>query len=95
MITATSYLMSKHDKIFRRILSKPVPANISWSELKGLLLSLGYEEVKKGKTGGSRRRFYHREKNALIMLHEPHPSSIVKKGCLSDVVAHLREHRFI
>lgn len=87
--------MSKHDKVLKRILSKPVPADITWNQLKGVLFSLGYEEVKTGKTGGSRRRFFHKGKDALITLHEPHPSSIVKKGCLSDVVTHLREHGFI
>lgn len=37
-----------------------------------LLAALGYQPVKKGKTSGSRRKFYHPDDKHILMLHEPH-----------------------
>ena len=87
--------MSKHEKTLARLITTPTPADIKWDELTGILKYLGYEELKKSKTGGSRRKFYHKEKDVLICCHKPHPSPDVVKGCISDVVEHLRIHGFI
>jgi hypothetical protein len=86
--------MPKHDKTLSKITSQPTPSNVKWSDLKSLLESLGYKQLKTGKTGGSRRKFFNEAKNALIICHEPHPSSIVNKGCVADVAQHLKEHGF-
>ncbi len=45
--------MSKTQKLVDRLLS--VPADFTWDELVKVLASYGYTEIKKGKTGGSRR----------------------------------------
>jgi hypothetical protein len=87
--------MSKHDKILIKIISQPTPSNIKWKDLRSLLESLGYAQLKTGKTGGSRRKFFNESRNALIICHEPHPSSIVDKGCVADVAQHLKEHGFV
>lgn len=87
--------MSKHEKVIQRLCATPTPADIKWNELVGLLNYLGYEPLKKGKSGGSRRKFYHKAKDALICCHEPHPSPDVDKGCVADVVEHLRNYEFI
>ena len=87
--------MSKHEKNLARLSATPIPANIKWDELTGVLKHLGYTILKSGKSGGSRRRFYHREKDALIHCHEPHPSPDVDKGCIADVVEHLKTYGFI
>lgn len=84
--------MSKQKKALERLCATPPPADIKWSELKALLEHLGYEMLK---NAGSRRKFYHKEKNALISCHEPHPSPDVDKGCVADVVEHLRANGFI
>ena len=44
---------------------------------------------------GSRRKFYNEEKDALIVCHKPHPTSIVDKGCVADVAEHLKQYKFI
>lgn len=87
--------MSKHEKNLQKLCSTPVPAQIKWDELVGVLKFLGYVPLKPGKSGGSRRRFYHEEKDVLIHCHEPHPSPDVDKGCIADVVEHLKSHGFI
>jgi predicted RNA binding protein YcfA (HicA-like mRNA interferase family) len=84
--------MSKHQKALLKLCSVPPPSDIKWSELKGVLEHLGYVMLNKS---GSRRKFFHREKNALISCHEPHPSPDVDKGCIADVIDHLKTHGFI
>lgn len=87
--------MSKHEKVLVRLSQTPIPADIKWDELTGVLKHLGYTMQKRGSTGGSRRKFYHEEKDALICCHQPHPSPDVDKGCIADVVEHLKSHKFI
>jgi hypothetical protein len=47
------------------------------------------------KNSGSRRKFFHREKQALIICHEPHPRPMVDKACVVDVVRHLKAYGFL
>lgn len=44
----------------------------AWRDFARLLGKLGYEELKTGKTGGSRRKYYNATTRHLIMLDEPH-----------------------
>jgi hypothetical protein len=43
-----------------------------YSDFVWLLDQLDYEEVKVGKTSGSRRKFYNKSTKHLIQLHAPH-----------------------
>lgn len=80
--------MSKTEKLVQRLLS--VPRDFTWEELIKVLALYGYAELKKGKTGGSRRKFADEQKN-IISLHKPHPSNIIKEYAIKDVIAHLKE----
>jgi HicA toxin of bacterial toxin-antitoxin, len=80
--------MSKFEKAISRLLS--CPKDYTWDELIAVLKSLGYEEQKGGKTGGSRRKFVD-SSLCIISLHKPHPSNIVKGYALKEVIAHLKE----
>lgn len=84
--------MSKKDKLIARMRTKPPPADFTWGELCKVLKNLGYEQLK---NSGSRRKFFHKEKNLLISCHEPHPCPEVDKGCLVDVLAHLKTNGLI
>jgi len=84
--------MSKQEKALEKLCRTPTPANLKWDELRTALSSLGYQML----TGkGSRRKFVHKDTKAIISCHEPHPSPDVDKGCIADIVAHLKEHAFI
>jgi predicted RNA binding protein YcfA (HicA-like mRNA interferase family) len=61
-------------------------------ELVRVLEHLGYVLLK---NSGSRRKFFHAGKQALIICHQPHPSPNVDKACVADVVAHLRAYKFV
>jgi hypothetical protein len=80
--------MGKIDKLIERLLS--YPKDFTWEELKKILAHFGYDEIKKGKTGGSRRKFADKENN-IICLHEPHPAKILKDYAVKEVVNHLKE----
>lgn len=44
-----------------------------------LLKNLGYEEIKPGKTSGSRVAYLNKLTGHIIRLHRPHPGNIVKR----------------
>ena len=78
--------MSKIDKLIERFKSQP--RDFTWEELIKVLLHFGYIEMKKGKTGGSRRKFTNKN-NDIINLHKPHPGSILKAYALKQILEHL------
>ena len=78
--------MSKIEKLIGRLLSRP--KDFTWEEMIKVLKHYGYEEMAKGKTGGSRRKFVN-EDNVIISLHEPHPKNILKSYQLDIVIEHL------
>lgn len=80
--------MSKNEKLIQRLLS--LPKDFTWEELTKILALFGYTEIKKGKTGGSRRKFAD-EKKHIISLHKPHRGNIVKEYALKQVIAQLKE----
>jgi predicted RNA binding protein YcfA (HicA-like mRNA interferase family) len=84
--------MSKHKRTLAKLGASTPCANIKWEELRGLLTHLGYHMLT---NSGSRRKFYHKDKDDLIILHCPHPSPDVDKGAISDVIFHLKSHGFI
>lgn len=84
--------MGKHNKTLQKLCTKPIPADIKWNELKSVLEHLGYTMIN---GSGSRRKFYHKEKDVLIICHEPHPSPDVDKGCVADIVEHLKSQGFL
>ena len=84
--------MSKHDKFRARLCGRPPPADVRWPELRGFLEHLGFEVLK---GSGSRRKFFHREKDVLIILHEPHPQPTVDKVYVVRVVETLKLHHLI
>lgn len=81
--------MSKAEKLLNRFLSQP--ADFTYDELRKLLTSFGYDEIKTGKTSGSRMTFYNSEFDAMIKFHKPHPSSIMKRCYLREIEKHLRD----
>ena len=85
--------MSKHEKLLQKISSKP--KIFKYSELKTLLLGFGYDEIKKGKTSGSRVAFYNEKTKHIIRLHKPHPSNELKKYQINLVIESLKEQGII
>lgn len=81
--------MTKLEKLKIRLLS--YPKDFTFSELEKLLSQLGFEELKLGKTAGSRKAFYHQELDLLIRLHKPHPSPVLKSYLIKEVIQQLKK----
>jgi len=84
--------MGRKEKLLARLQERP--KNFTWDELTSLLKILGYVQKKKGKTGGSRRRFVHATA-PTITLHKPHPARIVKTYVLNDILELLKREEMI
>ena len=55
-----------------------MPSDFHYNEMVKILGYFGFNEVKKGKTSGSRVKFENAE-GVPIILHKPHPRGIMKK----------------
>ena len=84
--------MNRSDKLVERF--KAEPTDFTWDEMVRLLSQLGFDEVRGGRTGGSRRRFIHKEAG-IITLHRPHPSNIVKRYAIRQVKSKLESEGLI
>ena len=79
--------MSKFEKAKERIKSKP--KDYTYAEAKSLLSQMGFVEYHKGKTSGSRVKFYREEDQKIILLHKPHPDDTMKPGAARDLLEFL------
>jgi predicted RNA binding protein YcfA (HicA-like mRNA interferase family) len=84
--------MAQREKALERICRKPPAADVTWDELTNVMCGFGYEVVN-GR--GSRRKFYNRETDIFISCHEPHGKDPVDKGCLKEIVEHLKDRGLI
>ena len=79
--------MSKKDKLLDRLLKKP--KDFTFDEMESLLSYLGYE-LKQGGIG-SGVKFIRVGSNEVINFHKPHPSGILKRYVLEQVIEKLRK----
>ena len=84
--------MSKRDKLIQRFLA--LPRDFTWQELVTMLEGFGYLQFGGGKSGGSRVKFLHEERPPII-LHRPHPTPILKRYQMEQIMVVLREEGFI
>ena len=80
--------MSKFEKAKERILQKP--KDYTYTEARYLLNKMGFEEYNKGKTSGSRVRFFRGTDKKVILLHKPHPEDEMDKGAVSSLIDYLK-----
>jgi len=81
--------MSKFEKAKERILL--CPKDYTYTEAKYLLSNLGFVESDKGKTSGSRVKFYRERDKAIILLHKPHPGDVMSRGAVRSLAEYLCE----
>ncbi len=80
--------MSKSEKAKNRIRMKP--KDYTYTEAKVLLEQMGFVEYNKGKTSGSRVKFYRKEDQKIILLHKPHPGDVMRFGAVKDLLEFLQ-----
>lgn len=82
--------MSKLEKLKTRL--EKIPKDFTYAEARTLLNALGFEELSKGKTSGSRVRFYRKTDGAVIDLHKPHPQNEMKSYAVEQLADRLKEY---
>ncbi len=85
--------MTKKEKLIERI--RHLPKDFTFAELETVLSQLGFVKDGKGKTSGSRVRFFHPDLKLQYLAHKPHPSTIIKEKALKDIVNYLTENKLI
>ncbi len=83
--------MSTKDKLIEKLLSKP--KDFTYDELKTILRYWGYKEDTHG--NGSRVSFFNDETKAVIKIHKPHPSNIIKPYVVELIIEKLKKDGFI
>ncbi len=81
--------MSTLEKLKKRV--KSIPSDFTYAEMKTLLEALNYEEATKGKTSGSRVRFFRHSDKKIIDIHKPHPQKELRTYALKQIVKKLEE----
>ncbi len=81
--------MSKIKKAKDRIVSEP--KDYTYTEARCLLNQMGFSEYNKGKTSGSRVKFYREKDKRMILLHKPHPGDIMKIGAVKQLADYLKK----
>lgn len=74
--------MSRKEKLIARFLS--MPKDFQYAEMKQLLGYFGFQEIRKGKTSGSRVKFVNAE-GVPLMMHKPHPTGLLKRYQLKQI----------
>ena len=80
--------MTRKEKLLRRLMGKP--KDLTWDELVGFLRIIGYREVASGHSSGSRQRFIHQD-GPVLSFHRPHPSNLVKRYVIQQLLTKLEE----
>lgn len=84
--------MGSLEKLKKRLYS--VPKDFTYVEARRLLQQLGFEESTKGKTSGSRVKFYRPRDQKMLLLHKPHPGDIMNIAAtrqLANFIKNLEE----
>lgn len=81
--------MGTREKALNRLAS--LPKDYTFAEAKSLMAKLGFEMLNKGKTSGSRVRFYRPSDGAATDLHKPHPLDEMKPYAVRQLRDYLIE----
>ena len=76
--------MGKHEKLLKKLLQKPRPANIRWAEIENMLIHYG-AEIREGRGSAISVIL----KNKIATFHRPHPSNKADKGAIETAVKFL------
>ena len=79
--------MSRIEKIITKLNNNS--GNLTFDEIVSLLEHFGYHVDNKGRTSGSRIRFYKAGAQAIIM-HKPHPRKTLLSYKIKDIRAKLK-----
>jgi len=83
--------MSTKEKIIKRFIQQT--KDFTWDELVRLFVILGFTIDNKGKTSGSRAVF--KKGDDAHTVHKPHPSNIVKRYSMKQILDFLTRKGYL
>lgn len=81
--------MTRTDKLIAQLLS--CPSTYRHTDFLKVMASYGFEMDNKGKTSGSRIRFYRPSDGRMFVMHAPHPSDELTAGTIRNIVRFLQD----
>lgn len=81
--------MTQAEKLLEELLS--LPKTFRFSDLVKVMAHFGFAVDNKGRTSGSRIRFYRESDGASFSMHIPHPGSEIKRRAIVAIVEYLRK----
>ena len=81
--------MTRTDKLIAQLLS--CPSTYRYTDYLKVMASYGFEMDNKGKTSGSRIRFYRPSDGRMFVMHAPHPSDELTAGTIRNIVRFLQD----
>lgn len=85
--------MGRKEKLIKRLKSKP--KDFTYIEMKTLLELLGYQQLNKGKTSGSRIMFTNENNSNYVSFHKPHPNNELPYYVIKNVLENLEKEGLI
>lgn len=85
--------MGTKEKLLERFLT--LPKDFTYDEVKRLFGLLGYSENNKGSASGSRVEFISLDGKNSYIMHKPHPSNIIKRYVMKQLLIYVRENKLI
>lgn len=81
--------MTRVDKLEAQLLA--CPSVFRYSDFVKVMASYGFELDTKGKTSGSRARFYRPVDGRMLIMHSPHPGDGLSAGAIRNIVKFLQD----
>lgn len=81
--------MTRTDKLIAQLFS--CPSTYRYAVFIKVMASYGFEMNSKGKTSGSRVRFYRLSDGRMFVMHESHPSDELTAGTIRNIVRFLQD----
>jgi len=85
--------VSQYQKIVDRIINNS--GTVTYVELIYVIKKLGYNEIKTGKTSGSRVAFYSQKSGLLIRLYKPYPGNELEDYQIKLIRIHFEENKLL
>lgn len=81
--------MTRIDKLIAQLLGRPSTYRVA--DFLKVMASYGFEMDNKGRTSGSRIRFYRPSDGRMFVMHAPHPSDELAAGTIRNIVRFLQD----
>ncbi|WP_080797949.1 type II toxin-antitoxin system HicA family toxin [Arabiibacter massiliensis] len=81
--------MTRVEKLVERLMSRP--RTFRFDDAVRVMSWHGFELDEKGKTSGSRVRFYRESDGRILLMHMPHPSGELKAAAVREMASFLED----